>query len=61
MAWATAEGKLTYHCSLDLRLMSWTLVGNPMTRLSGDPGGTARPGLSSYITRHQNTPRGVST
>lgn len=34
MAWATAEGKLMYHCSLDLRLMSWTLVGNPMRRRS---------------------------
>ncbi len=30
MAWATAEGKLMYHCSLALRLMSWTLVGKPM-------------------------------
>jgi len=29
-AWATAEGKLIYHCSLALRLMSWTLVGKPM-------------------------------
>jgi hypothetical protein len=28
-AWATAEGKLMYHCSLALRLMSWTLVGKP--------------------------------
>jgi hypothetical protein len=27
MACATAEGKLMYHCWLDLRLMSWTLVG----------------------------------
>jgi hypothetical protein len=30
MAWARAEGKLIYHCSLDRRLMSWTFVGNPM-------------------------------
>jgi hypothetical protein len=30
MAWARAEGKLIYHCSLALRWMSWTLVGNPM-------------------------------
>ena len=30
MAWATAEGKLIYHCSLALRWMSWTLVGNPI-------------------------------
>src|SRR5215467_8542430 len=30
MAWATAEGKLMYHCSLALRLMSWTLVGRPI-------------------------------
>jgi hypothetical protein len=30
MACATAEGKLIYHCSLDLRLMSWTLVGRPI-------------------------------
>jgi hypothetical protein len=30
MACATAEGKLMYHCSLALRLMSWTLVGKPM-------------------------------
>src|SRR5581483_6261634 len=29
-ACATAEGKLIYHCSLALRLMSWTLVGKPM-------------------------------
>jgi len=29
-AWATAEGKLMYHCSLALRLMSWTFVGNPI-------------------------------
>ena len=26
-AWANAEGKLTYHCWLALRLISWTLVG----------------------------------
>jgi hypothetical protein len=30
MACAMAEGKLMYHCSLDLRLMSWTLVGRPI-------------------------------
>jgi len=30
MACAMAEGKLMYHCSLALRLMSCTLVGNPM-------------------------------
>jgi hypothetical protein len=30
MACATAEGKLMYHCSLDLRLMSWTFVGRPI-------------------------------
>jgi hypothetical protein len=30
IACATAEGKLMYHCSLDLRLMSWTLVGRPI-------------------------------
>jgi len=30
MAWATAEGKLMYHCSLFCRLISWTFVGNPM-------------------------------
>ena len=30
MACATAEGKLMYHCWLDLRLMSWTLVGRPI-------------------------------
>jgi hypothetical protein len=29
-AWATAEGKLMYHCSLERRLMSWTLVGKPI-------------------------------
>jgi hypothetical protein len=29
-AWARAEGKLIYHCSLALRLMSWTLVGKPI-------------------------------
>jgi hypothetical protein len=34
MAWATAEGKLMYHCSLAWRLISWTLVGNPMGRAS---------------------------
>jgi len=33
-AWARAEGKLMYHCSLAWRLMSWTLVGNPMRRTS---------------------------
>src|SRR5580658_10067254 len=27
-----AEGKLMYHCSLALRLMSWTLVGKPMRK-----------------------------
>src|SRR4030067_353329 len=27
IARATAEGKLMYHCSLSLRLISWTLVG----------------------------------
>ena len=32
MACATADGKLMYHCSLDLRLMSWTLVGRPIVR-----------------------------
>jgi hypothetical protein len=32
MAWARAEGKLMYHCSLDRRLMSWTLVGNPIEK-----------------------------
>ena len=32
MAWARAEGKLMYHCSLAWRLMSWTLVGNPMEK-----------------------------
>jgi hypothetical protein len=31
IAWARAEGKLIYHCSLAWRLMSWTLVGKPMT------------------------------
>jgi len=30
MAWARAEGKLMYHCSLAWRLISWTLVGKPM-------------------------------
>src|ERR1051326_3269373 len=30
MAWARAEGKLIYHCSLALRLMSCTFVKNPM-------------------------------
>ena len=30
MAWARAEGKLTYHCWLVLRWISWTLVGKPM-------------------------------
>lgn len=30
MAWAMAEGKLMYHCSLDCRLMSCTLVGKPI-------------------------------
>ena len=34
MACATAEGKLMYHCSLDLRLMSWTLVGRPISEIS---------------------------
>jgi hypothetical protein len=29
MAWARAEGKLMYHCSLAWRLISWTLVGKP--------------------------------
>src|ERR1039457_625182 len=32
MAWARAEGKLMYHCSLDWRLMTWTLVGNPIEK-----------------------------
>ena len=32
MAWARAEGKLMYHCSLARRLMSWTLVGKPRGR-----------------------------
>jgi len=27
MAWARAEGKLMYHCSLAWLWMSWTLVG----------------------------------
>ena len=31
-AWARAEGKLMYHCSLAWRLMSWTLVGNPIEK-----------------------------
>jgi len=35
MAWATALGKLMYHCSLCLRLISWTFVGNPMAALLG--------------------------
>ena len=30
MAWARAEGKLMYHCSLAWRWMSCTLVGKPM-------------------------------
>ena len=42
MACATAEGKLMYHCSLDLRLMSWTLVGRPID-------------LSSHLTRYHKT------
>jgi len=45
MAWATAAGKLTYHCSLAFRLMSWTLVGYPMAILL----------VSSHITRYQDT------
>jgi hypothetical protein len=44
IAWATAEGKLIYHCSLSLRLISWTLVGNPIGLL-----------ISSYSTRHITT------
>ena len=32
MAWARAEGKLMYHCSLAWRLMSCTLVGNPIEK-----------------------------
>ena len=31
-AWARAEGKLMYHCSLAWRLMTWTLVGNPIEK-----------------------------
>jgi len=31
-----------YHCSLDLRLMSWTLVGRPID-------------LSSHLTRYHKT------
>ena len=32
MAWARAEGKLMYHCSLVWRLINCTLVGNPMEK-----------------------------
>src|SRR5207248_10178070 len=45
-AWATAEGKLMYHCSLAWRLMSWTLVGKRMGRTSL---------LSSHLTRYRKT------
>jgi len=30
IACATAAGKLIYHCSLLVRLMSWIFVGNPI-------------------------------
>jgi hypothetical protein len=44
-----AEGKLMYHCSLALRLMSWTLVGKPMV---------TRPFVvSSHITRYHKSDR----
>lgn len=45
-AWARAEGKLMYHCSLVWRLMSWTLVGKPME---------ASFEISSHITRYQKS------
>jgi hypothetical protein len=32
MAWAKAEGKLMYHCSLAWRLMSQTLVVKPIEK-----------------------------
>jgi hypothetical protein len=34
MAWARAEGKLMYHCSLAWRLINCTLVGNPIGKAS---------------------------
>jgi hypothetical protein len=47
MAWAMAEGKLMYHCSLVLRLMSCTLVGKPII--------IGPFVVSSHITRYHNT------
>jgi hypothetical protein len=44
MAWARAEGKLMYHCSLAWRWMSCTLVGKPIRK---------PPFVSSHITRYQ--------
>src|SRR5689334_17373621 len=44
IACAMAEGKLMYHCSLALRWMSCTLVGNPM-----------KLPISSLITRYKDT------
>jgi len=52
MAWARAEGKLMYHCWLFLRLMSWTLVGNPMGLLEKGESkrwSAFRQGKGSYI------------
>src|SRR5580658_5621946 len=45
-----AEGKLMYHCSLALRLMSWTLVGKPMREVSFRS-------ISSCITRYHEHDR----